>query len=69
MVPGSVTKFRGVVLERPSPERPGRSRPRAGAKALKYVLAAMQEGHTVSVRTRYDDHGAEIMDADIHWSE
>lgn len=68
MVPGSVTKFRGVVLERPSPERTGRSRPRAGAKALSYVLDAMQEGHTVSVRTRYEG-ACEIMDADIHWSE
>ena len=44
-----------------------RVRPRAGRKVLKMALEAMGEGHTVALRTHYDEDGSELLDVDITW--
>ena len=44
-----------------------RVRPRAGRMVLKLALEAMREGHTVALRTYYDEDGSELLDVDITW--
>ena len=70
----NVTEMRGVVVETVKtthdPERgsiKARVRPRPGRRILGMVLDAMNDGHTVTMRTYYEKQGSELMDADIVW--